>query len=333
MRDDLPAVRYGKIDCFGSLEKAIAHTRHMLFQPFDLGKWFALGLIIFLSMLGSGGGGGFPNFNFPGGGGGGTPPGFSIRETIGDAQQFVADNLGLVVGAGLGIAVLAAGLTALVLWLGSRGRLMLVRAVALNDASIGENWTEAGKLSASLFWFSAAFSAISWAVMIGVAVLTVALVMVALDRGAETFVEFWPYVVWPVLVFLVYLLVLIPVGLLLNDFVVPVMYRFNLPCLSAWRIVLGMTRGNFWTLTLFYIIRLVIGIVKGIVVMLAACITCCVGALPIVSQTLTAPVHIFDRAFSMFALESMGPDFEMIFPVSAESDPFDDAGPRDLTDY
>lgn len=335
--EQLPPIRYGRIDCMGSIEKAIDHTKRMLFQkPFDLNKWISLGVIIFLSILGSGGGGGislpFPNTGgggFGGAGGGGGP---SFAEFVDEARDWVAENLATILFWGGIIFAIVAVLTVVFAWLGARGRLMFVRAVALDDCRIGVNWSETAKLSSSLFWFTLALIAASWILFFAIAALGVAAVVFAADSGAQTLMEYFNYVAWPLILMLVYIGVLIPVLLLLNDFVVPVMYRFNVPVMTAWRIVFGMFSGNFLTLTLFYVIRFVIGIVKGFAIMFAACVTCFMGALPVVSQALTAPIHVFDRAFSMYALESMGPDFEMIRPMTIQTDPFDNA-PRDGTGY
>lgn len=324
MNRDLPPIHYGRIDCMGAIERAIEHTKFMLFRPFDLSKWISMGVIIFLAILGSGGGGvGFPNFGGTGPGGGGQAP--PVDEMIADARAFVSENLSEILIFGSIAVLIITAITAVIVWLGSRGRLMFVRSVALNDAGIGVNWTEAGKLSASLFWFSFLLMVASWVFMLMVGGLAVFLILQAADAGAETLIEFWPYVVWPLLLFLIYLAVIIPVVLLLNDFVVPVMYHFNVPIGPAWRVVLGMISGNVLTLTLFYVIRFVIGIVKGMAIFLAGCLTCFIGFLPVVSQALTAPVHVFDRAFSMFALESLGPDFHMIRPMAVEADPFEGA--------
>lgn len=308
----------------GSIEKAIEHTKFMLFRPFDLNKWIAMGVIIFLSVLGTGGAGGsFPNFQSPGGTGTGTS---DPREIVDEARTFVTENFNEIVLIGGAIFLFIVAISVLIAWLGARGRLMFVRAVALDDAGIGVNWTEAGKLSSSLFWFSIVLMLLSWMVMLLITGVALLLIVRAVDAGANSFDELMLYFLVPVLLILLYTAVILPIWLLLNDFVVPVMYRFNVTVGLAWRIVLGMIGGNILTLTLFYVIRFVVAIVKGIVIMLAGCATCCVGFLPVVSQALTAPVHVFDRAFSMFALQSMSPDFEMITPITIEVDPFEGTG-------
>jgi len=57
------------MEVMNSVNAAIARTRRMLFQPFNLSKWVVLGVIIFLDVWFGGGRnfGGGGNFN-PGGG-------------------------------------------------------------------------------------------------------------------------------------------------------------------------------------------------------------------------------------------------------------------------
>lgn len=45
------------------LSQALDHVKHVLFQPFDLGKWFVIGFCAWLAFLGEGGGGFHGNFS------------------------------------------------------------------------------------------------------------------------------------------------------------------------------------------------------------------------------------------------------------------------------
>jgi hypothetical protein len=40
--------------------------------------------------------------------------------------------------------------------------------------------------------------------------------------------------------------------------------------------------------------------------------TCCIGFLPYVHHVVFAPYYVFDRAYSLYMLESLGPDYQMI---------------------
>jgi hypothetical protein len=45
-----------------------------------------------------------------------------------------------------------------------------------------------------------------------------------------------------------------------------------------------------------------------IALMIAGCLTCCCGFLPVVAQTLLQPAFYFERAWSLFLLRQLGYD-------------------------
>ena len=51
-----------KIEIFKPFGEAFELTKKILFQPFELKKWFVIGFAAWLANLGAGGGG---NFNYP----------------------------------------------------------------------------------------------------------------------------------------------------------------------------------------------------------------------------------------------------------------------------
>ena len=55
-----------EINVVEPISPALERVKRMLFQPFDLGKWFVIGFCAWLACLGEGGGSGF---HVPGGGG------------------------------------------------------------------------------------------------------------------------------------------------------------------------------------------------------------------------------------------------------------------------
>ena len=53
-----------RIELIAPLGKALRHTGKVLFEPFDMGKWFVIGFCAWLATLGKGGGPSFGyNFN------------------------------------------------------------------------------------------------------------------------------------------------------------------------------------------------------------------------------------------------------------------------------
>jgi hypothetical protein len=73
---------------------AINRVKLMLFQPFDIGKWFIIGFCAWLAYLGSGGGNGGGGGG-PSGHGGNFPAegGQEFRQVFDEVKEFVLANL------------------------------------------------------------------------------------------------------------------------------------------------------------------------------------------------------------------------------------------------
>ena len=48
------------------------------------------------------------------------------------------------------------------------------------------------------------------------------------------------------------------------------------------------------------------------VALMAGALTCCVGFLPVIHQTIMSPYYVFERAWGLNVLASLGPDFDLI---------------------
>lgn len=55
--------------------------------------------------------------------------------------------------------------------------------------------------------------------------------------------------------------------------------------------------------------RVVLGFAMGIVSTAAVFLTRCLGGLPVVHQTLLAPLYFFDRSFTLHVLASIGGEY------------------------
>ncbi len=121
------------------IDDAIQHTTQMMFRPFNFSKWLLLGVTIFLASLGSGGAGfgykGFSNFNNPN-----SPFKFSkIVQTYDNVNAWLSSHFLFLLLIALPVMLVLLAITFLLLWLRSRGEMMFIRAVSLNDERIGEN--------------------------------------------------------------------------------------------------------------------------------------------------------------------------------------------------
>jgi hypothetical protein len=295
----------GRLEVIEGLNQSIEYTRNLLFQPFNWSIWWRFGLIVFIEQLARGGGGGRFNFNVPGGNAG---------EIIEPVVDWFRNNQELAILLILCIIGLGLLLSLLFMWLGSRANIMFVRAVALRNPTIKENWAASKKLGWSLFLFRIAFSLIM--LVIGGAILALAAITLipVFANGFENAAVTGSVVSVLILLALLFVPIAITAAFVqsfLRNLIAPIMYRFDIPCMEAWRLFRQIARGNLGPLCIYVIIRICYSMVFGIAAAMLGCITCCILFLPVVHQIAMSPFYVFDRAYSLFVLESLGPEFEM----------------------
>ena len=289
------------------ISPSIEWTKKMLFRPFSLGKWLALGFCAFLANLAQGGG---TSARFP--------SNFSRASSRVPSREFeevsswVSAHLALVAGVGLAIFVLVMALSLLLLWLSSRGLFMFLDGVVHNRAEVVEPWKRFRVLGNNLFVFR---------IVVGFGGLAVILLILLLgwfiarpDIAAREFggSALIAVLVAGVLMFFTVVALAI-VGLQLHDFVVPIMYRRGIKAAEAfgvlWREILP---GYGWTFLLFYLMKFVLGLATAIVMFLATCLTCCIAGLPYISSVVFLPVFVFFRAYTLHFLEQFGEEWRLI---------------------
>ncbi len=287
-----------------SIHAAIERSRDMLFRPFDAKKWLFLGVIIFIEALGSGGGGS------GGGNGGGMRDGSGFRpsEAIRSAESWFLDHLVIILAIALPVFLVLLVLGLALVYLGSRGQLMFVRAVVKDDAGIGANWRASGPRTVSLFLFNALFG-LGFGLL---CLLIMALGYWSVHTHAVAGVDdLWAYllVLIPCLVVLMGIFFIFTViRCFVRNFVVPIIYWRDVPCMQAIGEFGGLMRGNLPALILFLGAKVIYSVIFMIVSMLLGCLTCCIGFLPVLHHALFAPYYVFDRAFSLYMLQSAWPE-------------------------
>ncbi len=296
------------MDVTNSLSQAWQHMKRVLF-PFDFNKWLCLGLIVFFETLFEGGGGVGGS-----GGGNGSDNGGStdIADNVIRAKDWVMQNLDILVPVAVALVVVILALLIFFVWLRSHGTMMFILAVAQDDARVGHNWNETSQSALSLFRFRL--------VLVGAAFLAFALTLAAatarvVEEAVRGTREVWPYVIH----LLPVVLLVMSMGLtywlvetLLRNFVAPLMYRSRRSCLDAWREFGRVCHGNVPMVVVFLFIRFAYFIPFGIATLISGFCTCCVGWLPVVHHTLFAPFYVFDRAYSLYVIESLGPEYLLV---------------------
>jgi hypothetical protein len=281
--------------------EAIEHTRRHLF-PFKFERWLALGLVAFLDQCGRGGISG----SIPGGGGPG--PGWPGKASgdggFGSFGAWMAEHVALVVGlAALGIALIVAFM-ALVLWINSRATFVYVENVATGGTEIARPWRAHAERARSYFaWrFGLALGVMVGALsLIG---LAVAAVITLADQAYRMVVALLAIV--PLLLLLIVAAALLSVAL--RDFAAPIQMAAGVSCGAALRLVAGLIRAHPMAFFLYVVLKVVFGIAQGMVLLVAACFTCCCILIPVVTQTFLQPLFFFERAWPLYLLRQMGYD-------------------------
>jgi hypothetical protein len=95
-------------------------------------------------------------------------------------------------------------------------------------------------------------------------------------------------------------------ALALRDFVAPLQIATGLPCGAAARLLETLVVAQPGAFVLYLLLKMLVVVATGIVVVVGGCLTCCVGFLPVVLQTLFQPLFHFERGISLALLRQMG---------------------------
>jgi hypothetical protein len=299
---------------------AFEQMKRVLFQPFDIAKWFVLGFCAWLSQLGAGGGAGGNYANW----GRGKGPG--LQGLLLGAQDWISENWFLAGFIIMGVFTVSMLVALVLLWLRSRGTFLFIDGIVHNRGEVIQPWKEYSVEGNRLF-VARVVVMVAFLVMMG-AVILVAGGIVWSDLAADdqlddqSFLALLVVILAGVPVFVLFFVI----RLLINDFVVPVMYAQRAPFMdaagAAWQEIIKPYLGNF---LLFYLIRFVMAVVLGFIAVVVTLITCCIAALPYIGTVILLPLLLFGRSYSLFYVDQFGPDFK-IFPRPQETD---DLLPRD----
>jgi hypothetical protein len=288
---------------------ALTRTGRMLFKPFEWRKWFVLGFCAWLANLGEGGG---ANFN-PGGGGrggrsGGGPGPFD------PVLEWIREHVGLVILVAVVAFLVILAVSLVVMWLSSRGKFMFLDGVVRNRGAVVEPWHRFRTPGNSLFGFRVVFglAALAVVLLIAGAGLAIAWPDVQAERFGAMAVA---GILAGALLMMPFIAVLGIVFLLLEDFVVPVMYLRGVRTLAAWGILWReVLPGHVGKIVLFYLMRIVLGFGIAVVAIVATCFTCCLTIIPYLGTVILLPIFVFMRSYSVYFLQQFGPGWQF-FPA------------------
>jgi len=323
------------------------------FQPFDFSRWLGLGLCAFLAALGEGGfnfncnmptnfggGGGGPTFPQPqpqpqgppsptapsasgpsvGGGSSGQPTsGTGGGSAFWQELESMLQQIGLSLSSAIAIGLAAVGVGLLIflllIWLSSRGQFMLMDGICHVRGNVKRPWSEYKREANALF----IYRALLWVVALLVtspAALGVVYFFVEMNNswnGEPTpagIIAIAFGAIWALLI----LGHTVIIDLITKDLVVPVQYVRRCGTWSGWGITWReLLKGHLWTVTLYYLMRMLLGIGAGVVAMLVTCLLCCIPAIPYVGAVILLPVPVFMRAYTLTFIEQYGPGWQMLW--------------------
>jgi hypothetical protein len=105
------------------------------------------------------------------------------------------------------------------------------------------------------------------------------------------------------------------VGKLTRDLVVPIMFLRGGTTREAWSDLLGLFAGSSHLLILYLLFQIVLAFAIGVLVLGAVIATCCIAGclliLPYLGTVLLLPVLVFQRAYALYYLAQLGPQYDL----------------------
>jgi hypothetical protein len=294
------AVEY--IEPFG---RAWKRMKELLFRPFDLGRWLAIGFTAWLATLLEGGGGG--NFNLP----------VDDKRSLEEAGRFIQQHLALIITIAVSVLFILFIISFILAWISARGKFMFLDNALTNRAEIAAPWRQWRRQGNSLFW---------WQLACGFILLAVFLVCIGLCLGLA-----WPdirgkqfggYAVSAImlgfLLLLAFCLVAGYLAVFLHDFIVPLMRKHDLKTNAAWRRFLALLRARPGPFLLYGLLRFAVSMIVGVAFVCLACVAClftcgcagCLLAIPFIGTVILLPIYAWERYWGPEFLRQFGPDFD-----------------------
>ncbi len=305
-----------------SIGPAWETMKRLLFRPFNLGTWFSFGLMFGLQSCAEGGSNtlrmpDLGNFGSSGSGSGSSSGGLTSDaisnvlpgDLLSRAGSPAIGSAELIVLA-LVLVVVAVPLVLLFYWLGSRGQMMAIRAVASGDSDVGAAWRSTDASGTRMLKFHLALTGIALAVFLPLLGIGAA-ILIPVMREHESASGLLPLLVPLVLVALLAIIPLAMVKSLGRNFVAPIMLKYEIGAREAWKRFWAIGKDHIGSILLFWLIGFGFAIVAGFATIASGLLTCCLGFLPILHQTVMAPYYVFERAWTLEILASMSPDFDM----------------------
>src|SRR5437870_3539402 len=285
-----------QIEIFKPFGEAFELMKRILFQPFDVKKWFVIGFAAWLASLG----GGALNYQY------------NRREDVQKLNEAISQIPHPILVIGVCVLILFVLVLIVVFtWLRARGRFMFIDCVIKNRGAIAEPWRAFQKEGNSYFLFSLAvgLGLFAFAVLLGVP-----LILLVVKGRYYFFVHRDQLNIYLILAnagwaFLVILLVLI--WSLMANFIVPVMYIQRCRASKSFGIVARLVAAQPGEILLYCLFLIVLALATAIVACLVTFATSCIAAIPSIGTVILLPVFVLLRSFSLLFLRQFGSDYDV----------------------
>jgi hypothetical protein len=108
--------------------------------------------------------------------------------------------------------------------------------------------------------------------------------------------------------------------MVINDFVVPLMYLRSNRVGAAWREFWGLFLARPGAFILYVLVKIVMAVVLALIGFIACCLTCCIVLLPYIGTVVLLPIHVFRQAYPLYFLGQFGPRYARFATLGPEQD-------------
>jgi hypothetical protein len=290
-----------KIEIFKPFGEAFELMTNILFRPFELKKWLVIGFAAFLASFSG-------SFQFnanPFSGWSDRQDRRALAEGIRGVGSLKDLDPGLFVAVVL-VSLLALAIIFVLFWIGSRGRFIFTDCIVHNRGAIVAPWKEFRREGNSFFLFSL-LAVLLILALLATALLPLLLPLILRGDNSRPGVEFW--IGFSLVISFIILVTL--AWALISQMLAPIMYRQRCLARDAFGQVVRLIAAQPGPLILYFLFFLVIAIAGALISCLAACVTCCIAAIPYIGSVILLPISVTLYGFTLLFLRQFGPDYDV----------------------
>ncbi len=297
-----------KISVVAPIRPAIERVKNVLFRPFNFGKWVAIGFCSFLA-------GRTGSFHFN----------YSNRQksfptdSFEHAKEYVLQNLSWIIPVSAVVVVIFLALVFWLLWLGSRGKFMLLHCIVNNRGEISVPWKKFAQQALSLWKLQIILALLSMANLLMFAgVIVWSMVRFIHQKHHFNFTELIALLPMGI----AYALAAIVIGIVsifTVHFVVPIMFLRGGTWSQGWNEFANLLRAHTGKFVWYLLFQIVLNLTKIVLLLIAVLCTCCVAGvlmvIPYVNAVFLLPVTVFMQSYQLYYLKQYGADFDVFTAV------------------